>query len=84
MFRCFDSEPDAVAADFENCDLDIVGDDDFFVSLATYDEHLVLFENKEQTRHPKNTEELGFEGRLVHSSIRLCPRNQDSAGFAWL
>src|SRR6266446_2257607 len=42
VFGRFDPKANPVAPDFENRDLEFVGDDDLFVSLATYDEHLTL------------------------------------------
>jgi hypothetical protein len=42
MFRRFDSEPDAISANFQNGDLDVVGDYDLLVFLATNNQHSTL------------------------------------------
>ena len=42
MFRCFDSETNSVATDFENRNLDIVGNDDLLIFLTTDDQHETL------------------------------------------
>jgi len=42
VFGSLDAEADAISANFENCDLDIVGNNDLLVLLAADDKHWVL------------------------------------------
>jgi serine-type D-Ala-D-Ala carboxypeptidase/endopeptidase (penicillin-binding protein 4) len=59
MFRCFNSKPNSISANFEDGDLDVVGNDNLLVFLTAYDQHSIPLPKSSlslgETRTAKNT-----------------------------
>ena len=42
VLRCLDSEPNSISSNFQDCDFDVVGQDDLLVFLTTNNQHQPL------------------------------------------